>query len=195
MSKINSKIRFNSLFSTICTLLQLKICSNESLLRIHLEETIKQRIRTDINDSFAVHEFVFNDKNDIQLTKILTFIDFVTKLTQSMSVIHEYQKLFTVFNVNYIKICFFETNSAADQVKRMFSIIRITSLIDFQLSALTECLLTNMTEYFRTYSKPTVRATSSIYDPNLIQSSKTLFDLYSHIQTIVGAIQKNLEKR
>lgn len=52
-----------------------------------------------------------------------------------------------------------------------------------------------MIEYFRSFSKPMVRATSSIYDPNLIQSSKALFDLYSHIQTIVGAIRKNFETR
>lgn len=34
-----------------------------------------------------------------------------------MSVINEYQKIFALFNVNYIKICFFETDSAADRVK------------------------------------------------------------------------------
>lgn len=119
------------LFSAICTLLQLKICSNENLLRIHLEETIKQRIRTDIHDSFSVHEFVFNDKQDIQLPKILTFVEFVTKLTQSMSVIHEYQKLFTIFNVNYMKICFFETSSAADRVKsKCLEIVRLCLSVD-----------------------------------------------------------------
>ncbi len=34
-----------------------------------------------------------------------------------MSIIPEYNKSFALFNINYIKICFFETNSAADRVR------------------------------------------------------------------------------
>ncbi len=52
-----------------------------------------------------------------------------------------------------------------------------------------------MTDYFQIYSKPMVKATSSIYDPNLIQSSRILLTLYLYIQTIVAAIRKNLEPR
>jgi hypothetical protein len=52
-----------------------------------------------------------------------------------------------------------------------------------------------MTECFQTFSKPMVRATSSIYDPNLIQSSKALFNLYSYIQNIVTSIRENFETR
>jgi hypothetical protein len=52
-----------------------------------------------------------------------------------------------------------------------------------------------MTEYFHAFSKPMVRATSSIYDPNLIQSSKALLDLYLYIQNIVASIRKNFEER
>ena len=50
-----------------------------------------------------------------------------------------------------------------------------------------------MKEYFRIYSKPMVKATSSIYDPNLIQSSQALLNLYVYIHTIVEAIQRNFE--
>jgi hypothetical protein len=52
-----------------------------------------------------------------------------------------------------------------------------------------------MTDYFQTYSKPMVRATSSIYDPNLIQNSRILLNLYICIQRIVTSIQKNLGTR
>jgi hypothetical protein len=85
-------------------------------MKDHLEETIKTRLRTDINDSFDVNSFAFNDKQDIELNKINDFVDFVKKLNESMSIVPEYQKLFGLFNVNYLKICFFETNSAADRV-------------------------------------------------------------------------------
>ncbi len=101
----------------------MKLCSNESLMDNHLEETIKKRLRTDINDSFNVNPFAFNDKQDIQLNKINDFVDFVRKLNESMSIIHEYQKLFNLFKVNYLKICFFEANSAADRVKFLFPFI------------------------------------------------------------------------
>jgi len=50
-----------------------------------------------------------------------------------------------------------------------------------------------MTDYFQTYSRPMVKATSSIYDPNLIQSSNLLLSLYLYIQTIVTSIRDNLE--
>ena len=102
--------------STICTLLQLKMCSNESAMKDHLEETIKRRLRSDINDAFGIHAFVFNDKQDMELNKINEFATFVKKLNETMSVVPEYQKLFGLLNVNYLKICFFETNSAADRV-------------------------------------------------------------------------------
>ena len=52
-----------------------------------------------------------------------------------------------------------------------------------------------MTEYFQTYLKPMAQVTSSIYDPNVIQSSSVLLSLYSYTQTIVGEIRKNLEAR
>ncbi|CAF1516862.1 unnamed protein product, partial [Rotaria sordida] len=79
---------------TIDTLLQLKICSNEATIKTHLEETIKTRLQTDINDLFSVHSFVFNDKNDIRLNTVREFIEFVKKLAESMSIINEYQQLF-----------------------------------------------------------------------------------------------------
>jgi hypothetical protein len=86
-------------------------------MKNHLEEIIKTRLRTDINDSFSVNSFVFNDNNDIQLTEVRDFLNYVIKLAESMSTVPEYQKIFVVFDVNYIKICFFEPNSAADRVK------------------------------------------------------------------------------
>ncbi len=49
-----------------------------------------------------------------------------------------------------------------------------------------------MTDYFQTYSKPMVKATSSIYDPNLIQSSSVLLNLYLYLQTIVTSLRNNL---
>jgi len=41
-----------------------------------------------------------------------------------MSIINEYQEMFALFDVNYIKICFFETNSAADRVKLIIILIK-----------------------------------------------------------------------
>ena len=52
-----------------------------------------------------------------------------------------------------------------------------------------------MTDYFQTYSKPMVKATSSIYDPNVIKSSSVLLNLYVHLQTIVTSLRNNLEAR
>ncbi|CAF4934314.1 unnamed protein product [Rotaria sp. Silwood2] len=40
-----------------------------------------------------------------------------------------------------------------------------------------------------------VKATSSIYDPNLIESSRLLLYLYLHLQTITTALRNNLEAR
>jgi hypothetical protein len=102
---------------TICMLLQLKICSNETIMKNHLEETIRLRLQTDINDSFTLHSFAFNDKYDIQLNLVRDFVEYVKKIAESMSIINEYNKIFALFNVNYIKICFFESNSAGDRVR------------------------------------------------------------------------------
>ncbi|CAF2572187.1 unnamed protein product [Rotaria sp. Silwood2] len=52
-----------------------------------------------------------------------------------------------------------------------------------------------MTEYFQAYSKPMVKATPSIYDPNLIESSRLLLNLYLHLQTIIRAVRDSLEAR
>ena len=83
---------------------------------------MKNRLRTDIMSSFGLYEFDFNDKQDFQLPEVFKFVDFVAKLNQSMAIIPEYQRLFTVFNVNYIKTCFFTMNSAGDQVNYFPSI-------------------------------------------------------------------------
>ncbi|CAF4077538.1 unnamed protein product, partial [Rotaria sordida] len=167
-----------SIFETIRALHQLKICSNEATIKTHLEEIIKTRLQTDINDLFSIHSFVFNDKNDIQLNTVREFLEFVKKLAESMSIINEYQQLFSSFNISYIKTCFFETNNAGDR-----------------LTELTRCLLKNMTEYFQAYSKPMVKATSSIYDPNLIQSSSILLTLYVYLQKIITSLRDILETR
>ncbi|CAF4028829.1 unnamed protein product, partial [Rotaria sp. Silwood1] len=50
-----------------------------------------------------------------------------------------------------------------------------------------------MTEYFQAYSKPMVKATSSIYDPNLIQSSSVLLTLYLYLQKIITSLRDILE--
>ena len=52
-----------------------------------------------------------------------------------------------------------------------------------------------MTDYFQTYAKPMVKATTSIYDPNLINSSTMLFDLYRSLQMIVTSLRDLLESR
>ncbi|CAF4240234.1 unnamed protein product, partial [Rotaria sordida] len=163
---------------TIDTLLQLKICSNEATIKTHLEETIKTRLQTDINDLFSVHSFVFNDKNDIRLNTVREFLEFVKKLAESMSIINEYQQLFSSFNISYIKTCFFETNSADDR-----------------LAELTRCLLKNMIEHFQVVLKPTVKATPSIYDPNLIENSRLLLNLYVYLQKIITSLRDILETR
>lgn len=84
-----------------------------------LEQTIKARLQTDMSDSLNLHSYVFNDKNNIQLTDVQEFVDYVSKLAESMSVIQEYNLIFGLFGVTYIKICFFETNSAADRVREI----------------------------------------------------------------------------
>ncbi|CAF4901586.1 unnamed protein product [Rotaria sp. Silwood1] len=166
------------ILNTICTLFQLKICSNESTTKILLEETIKTRLQTDINDSFSVHSLVFQDRNDIQLNTVREFFEFVEKLAESMSIITEYQKLFASFNVNYIKTCFFEQNSAGHRVTEV-----------------TKRILKNMIDYFQKYAKPMVKATSSIYDPNLIQSSSVLLKLFLCLKRIITAFRDTLETR
>ena len=50
-----------------------------------------------------------------------------------------------------------------------------------------------MTEYFQAYSKPMIKATSSRYDPNLIQSSSILLNLYVYLQKIITSFQDILE--
>ena len=52
-----------------------------------------------------------------------------------------------------------------------------------------------MTDYFQTYSKPCVTSASSIYDPNLIQSSSVLLYLYLYLKTIVTALTNNYGTR
>ncbi|CAF4184081.1 unnamed protein product, partial [Rotaria sordida] len=52
-----------------------------------------------------------------------------------------------------------------------------------------------MTEYVQKYSKPMVKATSSIYDPNLIQSSSLLLNLYLYLQTIITSLRETIGKR
>lgn len=109
-------IRFD--FSTICALLQIKIFSNESNIKSYLEETIKSRLLTDISDTFHLNSFTFNDKDDSQLNIMVeNFLNFVRKLAESMSTISDYNRLFALFGISYVKICFFETNSAGDRVK------------------------------------------------------------------------------
>ena len=87
------------------------------LIKSHLEETIKTRLRSDINDYFALNSFSFNNKDDIQLNEIKEFLNFIIKVTKSMPLLPEYQKHFMIFNVNYMKVCFFESNSAGDRVR------------------------------------------------------------------------------
>ena len=105
---------------TICKLLQLNICTNETTMKNHLEETIKIRLQNDINDSFILHSFVFNNKHDIQMNIVRDFVEYIKKIAESMSVISEYNKIFALFNINYTKICFFESNSAGDTVSFIY---------------------------------------------------------------------------
>ncbi|CAF1256747.1 unnamed protein product [Rotaria sp. Silwood1] len=166
------------IFNTISTLFILKSHSNKSTIKVLLEETIKTRLQTDINDAFSIDTFVFRDNNDIQLNAIRAFLEFIKKLVKSMAIIQEYQKIFATFDVNYIKTCFFEPNNAGDR-----------------LADLTRCILTNMTDYFKKYAKPMMKATSSIYDPNLIQSSSVLLELYSYLAKLIELLQNMLEAR
>ncbi|CAF3534518.1 unnamed protein product [Adineta steineri] len=163
-----------SIFNILHILLKLNICSNEAVMIEHLGDTIRLRLPNDINDSFNLHTFVVNEKNEIQLHTARDFLDYVKKLAESMSLIPEYDEICTKYNANYIKICFFGRNSAGDR-----------------LAELTKCLLKNMIDSFQTYSKPVVKATSSIYDPNLIQNSTVLLNLYLYLQTIVTALRNN----
>ena len=98
----------------------MQICSNEVTIKNYLEEIIKIRIQADINDSFNLHGFVFNNENDTQLNLARNFLDYLKKLDESMSIIQEYKNIFSSFNVNYIKICFFDAASAGDRVKIRF---------------------------------------------------------------------------
>ncbi|CAM4903671.1 unnamed protein product [Rotaria socialis] len=167
-----------SIFELINTLLLSKICSSQPTIRIHFEETIKRRLQTDINDSFSVYTHAFDDKNDMQLAGAKNYLEYVVKIAESMSLLSVYQGFFTPFNINYVKECFFGTQGVGDR-----------------LTEITICLLGNRTEYFEAHSKPTVTATSSIFDPNLIDSSRTLLNLYLYLKTIVENLQKNLQTR
>jgi len=95
----------------------LDMCTNEKLIKLHLQETINTRIRTDINDCFTVNSFSFYDKDDMQINQIKELVQFVLKIKQSMVLVSDYQKHFNNYDVNYMKICYFESNSAADRVK------------------------------------------------------------------------------
>ncbi|CAF4770386.1 unnamed protein product [Rotaria sp. Silwood1] len=166
-----------NIFEVIDTLLQLKISSNQAIIKT-IQETIKTRLQTDINDLFSVHQFVFQDMNGIQFNVVQNFLEFVTKLTRSTLIIKEYQKLFAFFDINYVEACFLEPESADDR-----------------LTEVTRCLLQNMTQHFLSCATPMVEATSSIYDPNLIQSSSILLNLYVYLQTIIRALRDTFEKR
>ncbi|CAF1373508.1 unnamed protein product [Rotaria sordida] len=125
-----------------------------------------------IQSIFDFYSSLFNNENNTQFNNIRDLLEYIKKIDVSMSIIHEYEKLFSLFNISYIKICFFQANSAGDR-----------------LAELTKCLLTNMTDYFQTCSKPMVTATSSIYGPNLIQSSSLLLNLYLYLQKIIRLLQ------
>ncbi|CAF1528076.1 unnamed protein product [Rotaria magnacalcarata] len=167
-----------SIFELINTLLVLKICSSQPTIRIHFEEIIKSRLQTDINDCFSVYTHAFDDKNDMQLAAAKHYLEYVTKIAKSMSMLSVYQGFFAPFNINYVKECFFGTQGVGDR-----------------LTEITICLLGNRTEYFEAHSKPTVTATSSIFDPNLIDSSRTLLNLYLYLKTIVETLPENLQTR
>lgn len=52
-----------------------------------------------------------------------------------------------------------------------------------------------MTSYLETYSKPIVTATVSIYDSNLIDSSRLLLNLYLYLKRIVTALITSLREK
>lgn len=112
----NDRVSHQLPFSTIRTLLQLKICALDAPMQAYLEETIKIRLKTDIDDAFSLYGSLFNDSADIQLKLVEDFCEFVKKLADSMTSIGNYDKLFAIFGVAYIKVCFFEENNASDRV-------------------------------------------------------------------------------
>ena len=104
-------------FSTICALLHLKNCTNETTIKSLLSETMKLRLQADISDVFARHSSLSVDTARIQLKPAAEFQKFVQQIADSMGLLTEYNKLFSLFGISYIKICFFEANSAADRVR------------------------------------------------------------------------------
>jgi len=168
----------NGVFDTICALLHLKICMNDAAIKTHLTKTIEMRLHTDIADAFARHSNLFDETTEFQFTAAEDFRKFVEQLAISMNWLTEYNKLFSLFDVPYTRICFFDANGAADR-----------------LAESTKCLITMMTDYFKTYTKPSIKANTSMYDANLIQSSGLLLKLYQNLQLIVNSLNSSMGKR
>lgn len=106
-----------SCFSMLTSLTQLNICSKEPLFMSDIQDVIKARLRKDIADLFAIEPFDLNEKSQIQLNTVKSFVDFVKKIDESMLLICQYNQLFQLFGGNYVKTCFFEPGSAADRVR------------------------------------------------------------------------------
>lgn len=77
------------------------------------------RLQADIADAFARHSSLFDETTEFQFTAAEEFRKFVEQLAISMNWLTEYNKLFSLFDVPYIKICFFDANGAADRVKKL----------------------------------------------------------------------------
>lgn len=80
------------------------------------EKVIRERLRTDINDSFAFDELSLRC-DDLRLTAIQKYLEYIKKLADSMPFMSEYIQVYSLFNIDYIKECYFERNSAGDHVR------------------------------------------------------------------------------
>lgn len=114
------------IFRSITTLLEVKICCNGLAIKNSFERVIKQRLQADIDDSFSCYSLSFNDKDDIHLTAIGEFLEYVKKIYESMSIMPEYLQCFVQFDVNYVKECYFVQNSAGDRVRNSLFFVKNT---------------------------------------------------------------------
>jgi hypothetical protein len=91
-------------------------------LRKHLQNVVKHRLQTDINQSFDLETSALNNCDTNPLNAVRDFLKYVEKIArsikvvESMSIALEYNEVFALFEMNYIKMCFFEENGVADRV-------------------------------------------------------------------------------
>lgn len=107
-------------------------------MKNNFEQVIHERLQMDVCEVFSSHHLSFIDTNDIKLDPIKDYLVTVakvavsiSKMPDSVSLLREYVKLFALFNIDYVKSCFFEPESAGDRVS--YSVIFSILFCNFHL--------------------------------------------------------------